>query len=100
MAATLSSADTGGGNIYVVLPDITTDLSVSAKTGAGNAVVSIPSGVSARIHATTGLGKVTMDARFSKIDNNTYKSADFDRAANKVEITISSGAGNVIVNTA
>lgn len=99
MAVTRVSADTGGGNMDVILPDNVANLSVTAKTGAGNVDVHIPSGMAARIHATTGLGKAIVDPRFSKTDNNTYQSSDFDSAANKVEITISSGAGNVSVNT-
>ncbi len=99
MAVTRVAADTGGGNMDVVLPEDAANLSVTAKTGAGNVVVRIPSGVAARIHATTGLGKATVDPRFSKTDKNTYQSSDFDSAANKVEITVHSGAGNVRVNT-
>jgi len=99
MAVTRVSADTGGGNMDVVLPEDAANLSVTAKTGAGNVVVHVPSGVAARIHATTGLGKAIVDPRFSKTDQNTYQSSDFDSAANKVEITVHSGAGNVSVNT-
>jgi hypothetical protein len=115
-------AETGGGNVDVVLPDSTADLAVAAgtgggnitvemgrhttgsnivnaKSGAGNVVVHIPGSVAARIYATTGLGKVIVDARFSKIADNTYQSSDFDRAANKVEIVAQSGAGNVSIST-
>ena len=115
-------AETGGGNVDVILPDTATDLEVAAgtgggnitvdmgryttgsnvinaKSGAGNVVVHIPGSVAARIYATTGLGKVIVDASFSKIAENTYQSSDFDRAANKVEIIAQSGAGNVSVNT-
>jgi hypothetical protein len=99
MAVTRVSADTGGGNVDVVLPDNAANLSVTAKTGAGNVVVCVPSGVAARIHATTGLGKAIVDPRFSKTDKNTYQSPDFDSAANRVEITVNSGAGNVSVST-
>jgi hypothetical protein len=122
IAVTRVSADTGGGNMDVVLPDNAANLSVTAKTGAGNVtveigsgitgsnivnansgagnvVVRIPSGLAARIHATSGLGKATVDSRFSKIDGNTYQSPDHDGAADKVEITVNSGAGNVSVNT-
>jgi len=121
-AVTRVSADTGGGNMDVVLPDNAANLSVTAKTGAGNVtvaigsgitgsnivnansgagnvVVRIPSGVAARIHATTGLGKATVDPRFSKTEDNTYQSSDYDSAAHKIEITVNSGAGNVSVNT-
>ena len=99
MAVTRVSADTGGGNMDVVLPDNAANLSVTAKTGAGNVVVLVPSGIAAKIHATSGLGKVIVDSRFGKIDGNTYQSSDVDSAANKVEITVHSGAGNVSVNT-
>jgi len=122
MAVTRLSADTGGGNMDVVLPDNAADLSVTAKTGAGNVsvevgsgttgsntveansgagnvVVRVPSGIAARIRASSGLGKVIVDSRFSKMDGNTYQSPDYDGAANTVEITLNSGAGNVSVNT-
>jgi hypothetical protein len=116
------SADTGGGNLEVVLPDNAANLRVNAKTGggnvtvhlgsgikgsnivnansgAGNVEVHIPSGIAARIYATSGWGKEIVDQRFSNIDKHTYQSSDFDRAADKVEITVQSGAGTVIVNT-
>lgn len=97
MVVTRLSADTGGGNIDIVLPASSGNLSVNAKTGAGNVTVSIPPGIEARIHATTGLGKAIVDQRFSKIDNHTYQSAGYESAGTQVEITASSGAGNVIV---
>jgi predicted membrane protein len=122
MSVTRVSAHTGGGNMDVVLPGDAADLSVTAKTGggnvtveigngikgnnliyagsgAGNVVVSIPGDVAARIHATTGWGKVLMDPRFSQTDKDTYQSPDFDHAANKIEITTKSGAGNVSVSS-
>lgn len=117
------SAETGGGNVDIALPEKAANLSVVARTGAGNITVDIgdgttgsnivnaksgagnvevhiPSDVPARIHATTGLGKVITGPQFSKTGDNTYQSSDFDTAANKVELIASSGAGNVIVNTA
>jgi len=122
IAVTRVSADAGGGNMEVVLPDNVANLNVSAQTGAGNVAVEsgsvlmgsnlinaksgagnvdvrIPSGVAARIHVTTGMGVAIVDPRFSKIDKNTYQSPDFDSAANRVEITIQSSAGNASVKT-
>lgn len=122
MVVTHLSADTGGGNMDVVLPDHTANLDVTAKTGAGNVtvemgsdvtgnnivnaqsgagdvVVHVPSGIAARIHTSTGLGKAIVDSRFNKLDSNTYQSPDYDSATDKVEITANSGAGNVSVNT-
>ena len=122
MTLTHLAADTGGGNLDVVLPDHAEELSVDARTGggnvalqigcgltgsntvnaqtgAGNVDVHIPSGLSARIHATSGLGKVIVDQQFSQTDKHTYQSSDFDRAVNKIELTVGSGAGTVSVNT-
>lgn len=122
MAVSRVSADTGGGNMDLVLPDNTNALSVAARsgggnvtvelgssmtgsntvnasTGAGNVVVRIPGDVAARIQATSGAGKVIVDARFSKTDKNTYQSPDYNTATNKVDIEVKSGAGNVSVIT-
>jgi hypothetical protein len=120
MDVTSVSADTGGGNLEVDLPDNTADLSVDARTGAGNVtvtigsgitgssfvnassgagnvVVRIPSGVAALIHAATGLGKVIVDPQFTRVDDNSYQSTKYDSALDKIEIMLKSGAGNVIV---
>ncbi len=95
MALTGLSADTGGGNIEVVLPQASSSYAVSAKTGAGNVVIRLPAGSAARIHVSTGLGQVIVDSSFTKIDEKTYQSPDYDTASNRVELTLSSGAGNV-----
>jgi hypothetical protein len=122
MTVTQVWADSGGGNLDVVLPDHAANLSVTAKTGggkvrveigrgitgsntlhatsgAGNVEVHIPSGLAARIYATSGWGKEIVDPGFVKTDNHTYQSSDFDRAADKIDITVQSGAGNVTVQT-
>ena len=92
------AAETGGGNIDLALPGKARTLDVTAKSGAGNVSVHLPGDVAARIRATTGLGKVIVDARFAKTGKDTFQSPDYDQAAKKVEITISSGAGNVSVS--
>lgn len=99
LTVTHVQADTGGGNIDLTLPDTITSLDGTAKTGAGNVTVIIPDGVAARLHLTTGLGKVIIDPRFTKIDEKTYQSAGYDTAASKVELTLQSGAGNINVAT-
>ncbi|HEX8966822.1 MAG TPA: LiaF domain-containing protein [Chloroflexota bacterium] len=121
MAVSHVSADSGGGNMEVVLPEHAANLGVAARTGggnitveigsqttgsnaveansgAGNVVVRVPHGMAARVHARSGLGKVMVDSPFSRIDGQTYQSADYDAAVDKVEITVSTGAGNVTVN--
>jgi predicted membrane protein len=122
MAITHVAADSGGGNLDIVLPDNAVNLSVTAKTGAGdvtvvvgsditgsntlnassgsgNVFIRVPGGIAARIHATSEMGKATMDSRFSKIDDTTYQTSNYNGATDKIKITINSGAGNVSVNT-
>lgn len=122
VAVTRVSTDTGGGNIDLALPDnasnldvkastgggnltievgsgITGSNTVNARSGAGNVVVRVPGDIAARVQATSGLGKVTVDPRLSKVDKSTYQSPDFDSATNRLDIVASSGAGNVIVET-
>jgi hypothetical protein len=122
MAVTHVAADTGGGNMEVVLPDNAANLEAVAKTGAGNVnvdvgngttgnnrlsadsgagdvAVHVPGSLAVKIHATSGMGKVVVDPQFGQIDEHTYQSPDFDTAANKVEITVKSGLGNVSVDT-
>ena len=122
LAVTRVTAETGGGNMEVTLPDRTANLSVTVKTGGGNltiaignnitgshtvkassgaggVVVRLPGGIAARIHVTSGMGKAIVDSSFSKLDDQTYQSPDYDSAADRVEITADSGAGNVTVET-
>lgn len=120
-AVTSLSAETGGGNVNVTLPEGAANLNASFKsgggdvsvkvgsgtsgsstiqagTGAGNVAITLPDGIEARVHVTTGMGKVMVDERFTKIDDATYQTAGYESATDKVEITASSGAGNVTIN--
>jgi Cell wall-active antibiotics response LiaF, C-terminal len=122
MALARLVADTGGGNMDIVLPEHETNLRVEARTGggnisievgdaisgsntveassgAGNVVIEVPRGVPARVNASTGMGKVTVDPRFAKTAAHVFQSADYEDAADKLEITLHSGAGNVSVTT-
>ena len=93
------AARTGAGNVMVdVGRGIAGSNTIDAKSGAGNVAVHVPRGVAARIYARSGLGKVIVDPPFSKIDNNTYITPGYEAAADKVEITLNSGAGNVTVD--
>jgi len=116
------TAQSGGGNVEVMLPDNAQELTASVRTGAGsvdveighatmgsstltassgagNVTVCVPRGLAARIHASSGMGSVVVEPSFSQTDQHTFESPDYAAAANKVEITVKSGAGNVSVST-
>lgn len=121
MVVSSLSAETGGGNVELVLPEHAANLHVGARTGGGNitveigsqtrgsntvdassgagkVVVMVPRGLAARVHAKTGLGKVTVEPVFAQIDDHTYQSSDYETAADTVELSLSSGAGTISVN--
>jgi predicted membrane protein len=94
------TAKSGAGKVTVEMGSpVTGSNIITATSGAGNVVVRLPDHIAARIHAATGMGKVIVDSQFDKIDVNTYQSPDYESARDKVEITVNSGAGNVSVNT-
>ncbi len=122
MAITRLSAETGGGNVEAILPDNARNLSaavktgagnitveigngmagssaISASSGAGNVIVRVPGSLAALIHLTGGAGTAQIAPRFIKIDERTYQSPGYDQAGDRVEITASSGAGTLSVNT-
>lgn len=93
-----AAASTGGGNVKIELgEDVTGWNAITAHSGAGNVVVRIPGNLPARIQATTGWGKALIDPRFNQVESHTFQSADYDQASSRVEIEIKSGAGNVSV---
>lgn len=73
LTVTHLTADTGGGNMEVILPDLLTDLNGTVRSGAGNVTVHIPGGSAARIQATTGLGKEIMDGPFNQKGKPCFK---------------------------
>jgi hypothetical protein len=88
-----AAARAGAGNIAVEIgSDTTGNNTISAKGGAGHVVVRVPRGMPARVHATSGLGKVIVEPGSAKIDDHAYQSPDYERAVNTVEIKAKSGA--------
>ncbi|HEX9013534.1 MAG TPA: LiaF domain-containing protein [Anaerolineaceae bacterium] len=93
------STDTGGGNIDLVLPDGAANLLVTAQSGAGNVTVRAPRGAAIKVTAASGMGKIMVDPQITQVDKTTFQSPGYDTAAQKIELTLKSGAGNVTVVT-
>lgn len=63
--------------------------------GVGSATITIPDGVAARIRVSGGLGGVRVnESRFPKF-GDTYQSADYATASNKIDIAIDGGVGSI-----
>jgi hypothetical protein len=89
---------TGASKTTITLPANAGHTDAKVSAGAASVNVRIPEGVAAHIVASSGLGAVTVDTtRFPRVEG-AYQSPDYDAAANKVDIKISTGAGSVDVS--
>ena len=68
MDVTSIMTDTGGGNIDIVLPEDVTNLSVTAKTSAGNLTTKIGSSLKGSniVNAKSGAGNVIVQTKLQK----------------------------------
>ena len=89
------SIDAGAADIEVVMPADAGNVDANIKIGAADLLIIIPEGVGARIDAETAAGSLSIDqGRFRK-QGDFYISPDFEQLANKIDLTIVSGASSV-----
>jgi hypothetical protein len=93
--------DTGASSLRVKLPAGAGQTLLSVESGAASIDISVPIGVAARIRAEQGASSMSIDqARFPLLSSagGLYQSADYDSAANRVEINLDGGANSVNVH--
>jgi hypothetical protein len=115
-------AETGAGNMEIILPDQSVNLKVTAKTGAGKVsilvgndligrnsinansgagemTIIVPAGVAARVDVMKG--EVNVSAPFIMMDDTSYETPEFAGSTDKLEIVVGSGMGkvNIIFDT-
>lgn len=89
--------DTGASSTDLTLPAQAGYTRVDIQAGAASVNVRVPPGVAVRIHAVGGASSMDVDqARFPR-EGGVYQSADYDTAANKVEMHVRMGAGSLDV---
>ena len=87
----------GVGETNLTLPSQAGFTQVNVEGGVGAVNVRIPGGVGARIRVQQGLGAVNVDrARFPR-SGNYYVSADYNTAANKVDLDVQTGVGAISI---
>ncbi|HPV08173.1 MAG TPA: DUF5668 domain-containing protein [Aggregatilineales bacterium] len=68
------------------------------EAGVGTVMIHIPEGVAAQIEATAGLGTITVDQnRFPAVGERRYRSANYDTAENKLDLSVEGGVGTITV---
>ncbi len=87
---------TGASETEITLP-ATGQVTAAVHLGAAEARLNIPEGVAARIRSQSGLAEINVNtARFPQM-GGVYQSADFETAANRVDLRIDAGVGKVSV---
>jgi hypothetical protein len=92
--------DTGASTLRVKLPANAGQTRLLVESGAASIDITVPEGVAARIHAEQGASSMNIDlARFPLLNSagGLYQSADYDSAANRVEINLDGGANSISV---
>ena len=114
------NTETGAGMTKIVLPNSATNLDVNANVGAGEITIVVGESVTGilKINAHSGAGEVTVllpdeiaasfqvkqgqisaDARFIKINENTYETSNYAEANDRVEMIVGSGVGMVTITS-
>jgi hypothetical protein len=87
--------ETGVGAITLTLPK-EGQVQAHVEGGIGNTTVHIPAGVAVRIAVDAGVGKVEVLGNYQR-RGNSYISPDYDSATNRVDLTASSGIGDITI---
>ncbi len=87
--------DLGVGQTIVTLP-AEGSLNGDINGGVGQLVVRVPDGVAVRIVADTGLTAKNFPASYHR-DGDTYTSPGYDSAANRIDLKMDMGIGNIRV---
>lgn len=94
---TALTVETGASNTNITLPANAGVTHVDLDGGAASVTFTVPEGVAARIRVDSGLSSIDIDrTRFPRI-GDYYKSADYETAANKVDINADFGAGSLSI---
>jgi len=89
--------ETGASSMELVLPANAGFTKVRIESGASSMNIRVPDGVAARIRASGGASDISVDpSRFPRA-GEVCQSADYETAANKVEIKAEMGAGAIRV---
>jgi hypothetical protein len=88
--------DTGASSLTMKMPANAGRTLVDVESGAATIDITIPEGVAARIRLEQGVSAQNINlARFPNVTESLYQSAEFDTAANRVEINLEGGANTV-----
>lgn len=97
----LSSADfsIGAATAWIGFPENAGSTTAHISGGASTITLEIPQGVGAQIRTHGGLNTFTINqTRFPQVDQDLYRSSDYDTAPNKLDLIIETGVTTLQVN--
>ncbi len=89
---------TGASSTTIELPARVPLSRLHINSGAAAVRVRVPAGVAAMVRLKAGLSSVNVDTNRFPRSGDAYKSADWDGAAYKAEITVETGVGSIDVS--
>ena len=89
---------TGASSTHIVLPAAAGYTQVRVESGVTAVHLTIPTQVAGRIQYSGGLSSIQIDKSRFIHTGNTYESADYNTAANKVEISIETGIASISID--
>jgi hypothetical protein len=86
----------GAGQATIYFPRTAGQTTADIHSGAGQIILEVPPGVGAYIHGSSGLVNYHASNRYQKVADG-YQTSDFATAANRVDVTMHVGIGEVDV---
>jgi hypothetical protein len=86
---------TGASGTEITMPANAGYTKAKVESGAASMSIRFPDGVAGSIHATGGLAEISVDSQRFPRSGDTYKSADYDTADNKIDLRVQTGLGSV-----
>ncbi len=88
---------TGASTTYLTLPANAGLTRAVIESGAATMTVQVPDGVAAQVRIRGALTGISVDTGRFPYTGQVYRSADYDTAANKVDIDVQTGVGTITV---
>lgn len=90
--------DTGASATEIEFPAQAGSTRARIRSGVSSVTMRIPEGVAARIHARGGMATINVDGtRFHQMSGTEYRSADYETAANRLDLDVETGVGSVTI---
>jgi hypothetical protein len=91
------SVKSGASSTEIDFPAHAGQTFAKVETGAASVEIRIPQGVAARIRSSSGLSGVTIDTHRFPGGSGSFRSPDYDTAANRLELELDTGVGSIRV---